>query len=339
MDTSQPIRELIIHHHQRNISARAISTMVNVPRSTVNDIIARFKRSGTSTSSRTGHCGRKRKLSKRTERTLARQSIANPRATAKQLQQAVGESADVDISTIRRSLRRSGRKCFTPRKAPGLTCNQQRVRKRWAADHRMMTVENWSRVIFSDECSFDVINQPRTQYVRRGLHERITQQHTRQHRPFQQRLMLWGCFSSTGLGPLVPCWQTMNAERYITTLRDNLLPVVANLVPGNDHWRLVQDNAPCHKANVVTRFMEQEGIDVLPWPPYSPDMNPVENMWAILKRRVYSTTSVSKVDLLQKIQHVWATDPELQACCTTLVESMPKRVQQLYEAKGGYTKY
>ena len=63
--------------------------------------------------------------------------------------------------------------------------------------------------------------------------------------------------------------------------------------------------------------------------PYSPDNYPVENMWAILKHRVYSTTSVSKVYLLHKIQHV----------CTKLIESIPKNVQQLCEAKGGCTKY
>ena len=44
----------------------------------------------------------------------------------------------------------------------------------------------------------------------------------------------------------------------------------------------MQDNAPYHKAKTVLSFLEEEGIAVMKWPPRSPDMKPLENVWKII---------------------------------------------------------
>ena len=48
----------------------------------------------------------------------------------------------------------------------------------------------------------------------------------------------------------------------------------------------MQDNAPIHKAHAVTKWLEEMGIEVVDWPPYSPDLNPIKNLWKILKAKI-----------------------------------------------------
>lgn len=339
MDTPHAIRELIIHHHQQGVSARRISSIVNVPWSTVKDLIKRYKETGAISTTRKGNCGRKRKLGPRTERLLARYSVRNPRATARELQAEIGgQAVSVHVNTVKRSLRRSGRNAYAPRVSPSLNKAQRCTRLCWGRQHRGWTEQQWRQVVFSDECSFDVRPQPRTQYVRRGCQEQVRLEHTRQHRPFLQRLMVWGCFSAEGPGPLVQIQGTMDAAKYIAALENNLLPAIRDLVP-HGHFLYMHDNAPCHKAHAVANFLDQNGIEVLPWPPYSPDMNPLENLWNIVKKRVHRYSFSSKEQLFQQISDIWHNDPTLRGCCSTLIDSMPRRVSAMCKSQGGYTKY
>jgi transposase len=48
----------------------------------------------------------------------------------------------------------------------------------------------------------------------------------------------------------------------------------------------MQDNAPIYKAHKVQEFLEEMGIDVIVCPPYSPNLNPIENLWKMLKAEI-----------------------------------------------------
>lgn len=89
--------------------------------------------------------------------------------------------------------------------------------------------------------------------------------------------------------------------------------------------------------------MARNRIKLLPWPSSSPDMNPIETLWAIIKQKLQKFTLTSKNDLISKFLNITVRDNEvkrlLDETCRKLVDGMPARVEALYQARGGHTKY
>ena len=76
---------------------------------------------------------------------------------------------------------------------------------------------------------------------------------------------------------------------------------------------------------------------MIDWPPYSPDLNPIENLWADLKKRVERHNCTNVVALESAVRFEWKeTSKEL---CQKLVGSMPKRIALLFELNGAPTGY
>ena len=74
------------------------------------------------------------------------------------------------------------------------------------------------------------------------------------------------------------------------------------------------------------------------WPSSSPDLNPIENYWVMLKQKVAKLNPTSYDDLVQKVKLVW-TQEITTDYCIELVESMPRHIQAVLATKGGCTKY
>ena len=100
-----------------------------------------------------------------------------------------------------------------------------------------------------------------------------------------------------------------------------------------------QDSAPCHKSKKVTKFFESKNITVLVWPGNSPDLNPFENLWSIIKNRLRSEDCTTKHKLVEAIIRVWYRDPKIQESCQALMNSMPKRVNELIKVRGSHIMY
>jgi hypothetical protein len=99
------------------------------------------------------------------------------------------------------------------------------------------------------------------------------------------------------------------------------------------------DGAPCHGTKLVTDWLHSSGVKILgPWPGNSPDLNVIENVWHVLKRKVAEQNPTSAEDLKKKILQVWTTQitPEY---CKTLVHSMPRRITAVLQNRGQPTKY
>ena len=67
----------------------------------------------------------------------------------------------------------------------------------------------------------------------------------------------------------------------------------------------MQDGAPCHRAQIVTQFLKLKKIQILDLPANSPDLNPIENLWTVLKKSVSERQPTNAKTLEQAIKEVW----------------------------------
>ena len=93
----------------------------------------------------------------------------------------------------------------------------------------------------------------------------------------QDGVMVWGCFTKHGLGPLVRLDGRITAKDYIAVLRNHLIPYI-NTLEDKENTIFQEDNAPIHTARVVKSWKEENNVVTLPWPAQSPDMNPIEHL-------------------------------------------------------------
>ena len=83
----------------------------------------------------------------------------------------------------------------------------------------------------------------------------------------------------------------------------------ANKTYGKGNWILVQDQDSKHTAGTTRIFLERKGAEFLPLPPHSPDLNPIENIWAVLKRQVAKAKPDSIEELEETIENQWSQIP------------------------------
>jgi len=134
--------------------------------------------------------------------------------------------------------------------------------------------------------------------------------------------------------------QGYSGRSYIQTLEKGLLPHYKPL------QAFVQDNAPIHNCKESKKWLESHGIWVLEWPPYSPDLNPIEHLWWKLKKLLY-THYPHLNNMGESAEDLKALQAALKACwrmipgslIKRLILSMPRRLEALRKAKGRQTKY
>ncbi len=148
--------------------------------------------------------------------------------------------------------------------------------------------------------------------------------------------MIWAAMSSAGVGPLCFLKSTVNTAIYQEMLEHLMLPSADQLY-GDAYFIFQQDLAPAHTAKGTKSWFNDHGVIVLDWPANSPDLNSIENLWGIVKRKMRDTRPNNADDLKAAIKATWASITPEQ--CHRLITSMPRRIDAVIHAKGGPTKY
>ena len=283
--------------------------------------------------------GRPNALTPRNVRELKRIAIRSPFSSYSAYLAELGPtiSGEVTPHTIGNYLRGAGINCYTCAKKPALTERHARARMDWARRHLNWTQEQWRGVLFSDETTMSLRGNTNRKKVHARAGQKLSRKHVVPTEKFSKKVMFWGCFSYHGLGVLRRVVGSMNQESYLGVLRD-ALPVARESFFCGQRFVFQQDNARCHTTASVTAWISRNDIELMGWPAQSPDINPIENLWALLKSRTYEHGPFkSEEELVRRALYSWNQlgPNEIHR----LIDSMPARCAAVIEAGGWHTKY
>ena len=150
------------------------------------------------------------------------------------------------------------------------------------------------------------------------------------------------CFSSAGLGPNRMVNGRVTGEVYRDFLRDYVLPYGDENL-GGDYFTL-HDNAPVHTAAVVSEFLVLHLPGrLIEHPPYSPDLNPIENLGSqfkrILKRYLCASVMTNTFEFETIARLAWREVGDNAELVSSLIQSIPTRYQSVIGVNGDHTKY
>lgn len=244
---------------------------------------------------------------------------------------------NISASTVQKILQKYGLRSFSAKKKPYLKLHQRVRRVSWARTYSTWDADKWGDVVFSDECIFQSYSSSGKLLIRRTSLENCNPtfiQPVMRHGP---KVHVWGCFNSNGVGLLKRINGNMNAEKYQKEILHDIDIVGKCLVFPKPAFVFQHDLAPPHKAKTTQAFLQNKNIDVLHWPGNSPDLNPIENIWGILKRRVRPMAHKSATELWNEVQSEWYKLSH--NVCKKIVFSMPKRLELVKKSKGHPIKY
>ncbi|KAH8024495.1 hypothetical protein HPB51_025122 [Rhipicephalus microplus] len=196
--------------------------------------------------------------------------------------------------------------------------------------------EEWGEVVFSDESTFSS-RWDQERRVGRPMNSRYSPQYTQSvFASGRCPVSVWAAMTREGLGPLVLNDGNLSASTYSLIIEIELLPYVLN-VPFNDGCFVYQhDRNPIRTARSVISLLEGLAVRSLEWPPVGADVNSIENVWGLVKRRLAAGNlrSSTKETLFAATQEEWEALPSRPEIVAALYNSMPSRVAQVIGADG-----
>lgn len=313
-----------------------IIRITGYPKSTVYRLLEKLEKTGSVTPR--SRPGRPLILTPKKRRHLGLLVHANKAATgsemATRLQQAY-PSLSISTRTIQRNLSEQLKYIVCrPIAAPLLKPIHIEARMQWAIRHAK---DRWSQTIFSDESTFQMFRN--TKLVRYRLGDPRPQRPMVKH-PY--KVHVWAAFSEKGPVGFHLFTETMNAQKYCEILEQHLFP---NASRAGSRWRFQHDNAPMHTAKITRHLLETNKTRVIDWPANSPDLNPIENLWAILKNKVEKQVNfhlaTEKTLSSEKFQFIIEKEWRgiEKSVFLNLARSMSKRIVELLEKKGKKINY
>ncbi|KAH9645481.1 hypothetical protein HF086_017393, partial [Spodoptera exigua] len=250
--------------------------------------------------------------------------------------QEVANAHQVSTTTIRRRLKSAGLKNRVPARKPLLTDRHKQLRLTFA--HAYLNFD-FTNVVFLDEKVFSSSSDGRVSLWRINNTRYNQANILEDRRSGRITCGVWGWMSSSGPGELCEITGRLNSVEYTGILSDILLPTVRISYPNISPIYVVQDNSPIHNSRLTLEwFNTNDTLKLINFPPKSPDLNPIENLWGLMVQQWDATQSRTRDSLCCHAFEIWESFRGSQICFN-MVASMQERLQDVIDANGGYTRF
>lgn len=324
------MRNLIVLKMNQGMKQIQVARELNITSGTVRKIWMRYKATGSTDDAH--RSGRPLKTTERDRRFICMASRKDPFLSAVEIQSKVTLNPSVSNRTIRRVLNKSGLLSFKAAKKPKLSKVNVKKRIHFCKSYSHWTINQWEQVIFSDESRIHRFSNSR-RLVRRPVGSRFKKRYTIKTVKYGGfSVHIWGAIRGDGKRILRKCPQRLNSKDYRNILEEDLLPFY-------QHENIFQqDGASCHRAKSIMDYIEVKGVNMISdWPPQSPDLSIIENVWALLKRNVEKRNAKTADELWRIIVEEWDKIP--LSYINNLYGSIPGRLKMVLHNKGEHSRY
>lgn len=288
---------------------------------------------------KTGSCSRKigsgrpKITTAREDRLIVRKALKSRDSSSSSIKKDL--KLNVSNMTIINRLHNSNIKSHVAAEKPFISKTNLKKRLDFAKEHQNWTIDQWKNVLFSDESPI-FLHWACKKLIWRRKNERFLPACMKGTVKHDKKINVWGCFAANGVGELHRIKGNMNAKMYHSILVKKMVPSAKKLF-GNTKWIFQHDNDPKHTAGIIKNYLQNKNITVLKWHAQSPDINPIENLWAHVKQKMKDYSPSNEDELFQLLTQEWnKIDNEF---LYKLIESMPRRCQSVIQNKGYPTKY
>ena len=297
-ELSEDLKSRIIALHKDGQGYRKIATTLTLSNNTVAKVIQRYLQNHT-VANRTRQ-GRPKKMSARTSRQARQLALQDRRRSATSIAEEISITSGMAVSaqTIRRTLHQASIYGCRPRWKPLLKPTHKTARMKFAKDHQSKPKTFWHHILWSDESKINLFGSDGVKFVWRGPDEQYKDKCvTPTVKHGGGGIMVWGCMSAAGTGEIKIIDGVMDSTMYCDILKEKMVPSLKKLGP---RATFQHDNDPKHSSKQTTAFLKKQKVKVLEWPSMSPDLNPIEHLWGVLKDKV-AERKVSNIRQLQEV--------------------------------------
>jgi len=317
-------RQTLLHLWNEGIrDASELHSRTHIPLSTIYYNINKLEKNG-SVNHKRGN-GRPRKITANVSRAISQYVRRDSSMSGKSIAAKLAENGvELHHTTITKHLAKKGYKNSLPLRTPMLTSTHKENRVAWARRHLN---DNWKKTIFTDETAFQLFSNTIKRWYKNTRPVRLMPKDRR-------KIFAWGGFCIKGKTSLFCFRGIMDSKLYVEIVERHL-PEVNRML--RKKWRFQQDNDPKHTSRMAKNFFKENVPEIMDWPSNSPDLNPIENLWAIVKRETERRMPKNLNELERIMVEEWNAIPV--SVLINLVDSMKRRCEEVIVKNGERISY